>query len=188
MCKQLAPQLAGLVGCEATTRIASGEIPALAIDCGGGVPNRIEYRGKGILGNQPLIDMAQRRYNYLAILSHAPHPNAATLFILYLLTAEGQGKMMWDVQGGDLDDFPESRMRKEFQAIEAQGAKPVERHHRTGGARIPGSTRRMRSWRSSCARSDARVSLCSSPPRKRESRATARCGPDSRLSSIEARE
>ena len=123
--KKLAPQLAGLVGCEATTRIASGEIPALAIDCGGSIPNRLEYRGKNILGNQPLIDMAQRRYNYLAILTHAPHPNAATLFILYLMTAEGQDKMMWDIQGGDLDDFPNSRMRKEYEAIEAQGAKPV---------------------------------------------------------------
>ena len=124
--KKLAPQLAGLVGCEATTRIASGEIPALAIDCGGSVPNRIDYRGKGILGNQTLSDMAERRYNYLAITAHAPHPNVATLFILYLMTKEGQDKMMWDIQGGDLDDFPESHMRQEFQAIEARGAKPVD--------------------------------------------------------------
>jgi hypothetical protein len=112
--KKLAPQLAGLVGCEATTRIASGEIPALAIDCGGGIPNRIDYRGKNILGNQVLSDMAERRYNYLAVLSHAPHPNAATLFILYIMTAEGQSKMMWDWQGSDLDQFPGSHMKKEF--------------------------------------------------------------------------
>jgi ABC-type Fe3+ transport system substrate-binding protein len=124
--KKLAPQLAGLVGCEATTRIASGEIPALAIDCGGGIPNRIDYRGKNILGNQVLSDMAERRYNYLAVLSHAPHPNAATLFILYIMTAEGQSKMMWDWQGSDLDQFPESHMKKEFEAIEARGGKPVD--------------------------------------------------------------
>jgi ABC-type Fe3+ transport system substrate-binding protein len=124
--KKLAPQLAGLVGCEATTRIASGEIPALAIDCGGGIPNRTEYRGKGILGNQVLSDMAERRYNYLAVLSHAPHPNAATLFILYIMTAEGQSKMMWDIQGSDLDQFPDSHMKKEFEAIEARGGKPVD--------------------------------------------------------------
>lgn len=124
--KQLAPQLAGLVGCEATARIASGEIPALAIDCAGGIPNRIDYRGKGILGNQVLSDMAERRYNYLAIPTHAPHPNAATLFILYIMTAEGQSKMMWDWQGSDLDQFPESHMRPEFAAIEARGGKPVD--------------------------------------------------------------
>ncbi len=124
--KKLAPQLAGLVGCEATTRIASGEIPALAIDCGGGIPNRLVYRGKGILGNQVLSDMAERRYNYLAIPTHAPHPNAATLFILYIMTHEGQDKMMWDVMGTDLDQFPDSQMKKEFAAIEARGGKPVD--------------------------------------------------------------
>lgn len=124
--KKLAPQLAGLVGCEATTRIASGEIPALAIDCGGGIPNRIDYRGKGILGNQVLSDMAQRRYNYLAILTHAPHPDAATLFILYIMTAEGQSKMMWDLQGSDLDQFPDSHMRQEFADLAARGGKPVD--------------------------------------------------------------
>jgi Bacterial extracellular solute-binding protein len=124
--KKLAPQLAGLVGCEATTRIASGEIPALAIDCGGGIPNRLDYRGKGILGNQVLSDMAERRYNYLAVLSHAPHPNAATLFILYIMSAEGQSKMMWDLMGTDLDQFPDSHMKKEFEAIEARGGKPVD--------------------------------------------------------------
>jgi ABC-type Fe3+ transport system substrate-binding protein len=124
--KQLAPQLAGLVGCEATTRIASGEIPALAIDCGGGIPNRLDYRGKGILGNEVLSDMAQRRYNYLAVPSHAPHPNAATLFILYIMTAEGQSKMMWDMQGSDLDQFPDSHMKQEFDSLAARGGKPVD--------------------------------------------------------------
>lgn len=124
--RKLSTQIAGLAGCEATTRIASGEIPALAIDCGGGIPNRLEYRGKGILANQVLSDMAQRRYNYLAIVSHAPHPNVATLFILYLLTEEGQQKMMWDIQGSDLADFPDSHMRREIAAVEARGAKVVD--------------------------------------------------------------
>ena len=124
--KKFAGQIAGLAGCEATTRIASGEIPALAIDCGGGIPNRIDYRGKGILGNEVLSDMAERRYNYLAVPSHAPHPNAAMLFILYIMTAEGQAKMMWDEMGSDLDQFPQSHMKQEFDAIEARGGKPVD--------------------------------------------------------------
>ncbi len=124
--KKLSPQLAGLVGCESTTRIASGEIPALAIDCGGGIPNRLEYRGKGILANQVMIDMAQRRYNYLAVFTHAEHPNAAILFILYILTQEGQAKMMWDIQGTDLADFPDSHMRQEIANYGAKGAKFVD--------------------------------------------------------------
>ena len=124
--KKLSPQLAGLAGCESTTRIASGEIPALAIDCGGGVPNRLDYRGKGVLANQVLSDMAQRRYNYLSVVTHAPHPNAATLFILYLMTEEGQQKMMWDIQGTDLADFPTSHMRKEIDTVAARGARFVD--------------------------------------------------------------
>jgi ABC-type Fe3+ transport system substrate-binding protein len=124
--RKLSTQIAGLAGCEATTRIASGEIPALAIDCGGGIPNRLDYRGKGILANQVLSDMAQRRYNYLAVVSHAPHPNAAMLFILYVMTDEGQKKMMWDIQGSDLADFPDSHMRREIEAVEARGGKAVD--------------------------------------------------------------
>ena len=124
--KKLSPQLAGLAGCESTTRIASGEIHALAIDCGGGVPNRVEYRGKGVLANQVLSDMAQRRYNYLSVVTHAPHPNAAILFILYLMTEEGQEKMMWDIQGTDLADFQQSHMRQEIDRVVAAGAKFVD--------------------------------------------------------------
>jgi hypothetical protein len=42
------------------------------------------------------------------------------------MTAEGQSKMMWDIQGSDLDQFPDSHMKKEFEAIEARGGKPVD--------------------------------------------------------------
>ncbi len=124
--KKLSTQVAGLAGCEATTRIAAGEIPALAIDCGGGIPNRLEYRGKGILANQVMSDMVQKRYNYLSVLTHAPHPNAATLYILYIMSKEGQEKMMWDIQGTDLADFPDSHMKHEFETVEARGGKPVD--------------------------------------------------------------
>jgi ABC-type Fe3+ transport system substrate-binding protein len=83
--RKLSAQIAGLAGCEATDRIASGELPALAIDCSGSGPNRAQYRAKNVLGNQVIADMAQLRYGYLAIPVHAPHPNAAILYTLYAL-------------------------------------------------------------------------------------------------------
>ena len=39
--RRLSGQIAGLLGCEGEDRIASGEMPALAIDCSGGSQNRL---------------------------------------------------------------------------------------------------------------------------------------------------
>lgn len=123
--KKLSTQIAGLAGCEATDRIASGELPALAIDCSGSGPNRLQYRDKNVLGNQVISDMAQIRYGYLAVPVHAPHPDAAILFTLYVLSAEGQAKMGWDLMGDDLSDLPETHMHRELEALEAKGIKPI---------------------------------------------------------------
>lgn len=123
--KRLSSQIAGLAGCEATDRIASGEIPALAIDCSGSGPNRLQYRGKNVLGNHVISDMAQIRYGYLAIPVHAPHPDAGILFTLYVLSAEGQAKMGWNLMGTDLVDLPDTHMHQELEALEAKGIKPI---------------------------------------------------------------
>ncbi len=123
--KKLSGQIAGLAGCEATDRIASGELPALAIDCSGAGPNRQQYRGKNVLGNQVIADMAQIRYGYLAVPVHAPHPNAAILYTLYALSAEGQEKLAWDLIGDDLADLPTAHMHQQVEAIRAKGIQPI---------------------------------------------------------------
>jgi ABC-type Fe3+ transport system substrate-binding protein len=123
--RKLSTQIAGLAGCEATDRIASGELPALAIDCSGSGPNRAQYRGKNVLGNQVIADMAQIRYGYLAIPVHAPHPNAAILYTLYTLSAEGQQKLAWELIGDDLSDLPDSHMHAQVAALEAKGITPI---------------------------------------------------------------
>ncbi|HEY1502675.1 MAG TPA: extracellular solute-binding protein [Stellaceae bacterium] len=122
---KLSGQIAGLAGCEATDRIASGELPALAIDCSGSGPNRQQYRGKNVLGNQVIADMAQLRYGYLAIPVHAPHPNAAILYTLYALSAEGQEKLAWELIGDDLADLPTAHMHEQAEAIRAKGIQPI---------------------------------------------------------------
>ena len=124
--REFSKQLGGLAGCEATDRIASGEVPALAVDCSGAAPNRAQYRGKGVLDNQIMSDMAQRRFDYLMVPTHAAHPNAAMLYIHYLVSVEGQQKIMRDFMGDDLYDFPESEVRQHADALAAKGVKFVD--------------------------------------------------------------
>src|SRR5579864_4458701 len=124
--RQFSQQLAGLAGCEATDRIASGEIPALVVDCSGGAPNRLQYRGTGILANHVIRDMAQKREDYLAIPVNAPHPNAAILYTLYAMTHDGQEHLVFDWMGDDLYDFPDSHVRKEADALAASGIKFID--------------------------------------------------------------
>ncbi len=121
--RKLSTQIAGLLGCEGEDRIASGETPALAIDCSGGSQNRLRYRGKGILDTHIVSDMAQRRYAYLTVPAHTAHPNAAALYTLYISSPEGQEKVVWDLYGQDLDLYAGSRSAKRVQELLAQGVK-----------------------------------------------------------------
>jgi ABC-type Fe3+ transport system substrate-binding protein len=124
--RRLSAQVGGLIGCEGIDRIASGEVPALALDCSGASPNKLDYRGKDILANHILPDLAQRRYNYLTILSHAPHPNAAILYTLFIASPEGQERIMWNTFGADLDSFPEAHVLPEVASLQAKGVKFVD--------------------------------------------------------------
>jgi len=119
--RRLSTQVAGLLGCEGEDRIASGEIPALAIDCSGGAQNRLRFRDKGILDTRIIGDVAQRRYAYMTVPAHAPHPNAAILYALYLSSPEGQEKVVWDYYGQDLDLYPASHSGQRVRDLQAQG-------------------------------------------------------------------
>lgn len=121
--RKLSEQISGLLGCEGEDRLASGEIPALVIDCSGGSQNRLRFRGKGILDTHIVADVAQRRYAYMTVPAHAPHPNAAILYTLYLSSPEGQEKVVWDYYGWDLDLYPNSQAGKRVRDVEAQGIK-----------------------------------------------------------------
>jgi ABC-type Fe3+ transport system substrate-binding protein len=121
--KALSQQIGGVVGCEGIDRIASGEIPALVLDCSGGWPNTLKYRGKNVLGSHVIRDMAAKRYSYLAVPAHAAHPNAGILYALYISSPEGQQKMVWDLFGSDLHTYPDARSKKEIADLEASGVK-----------------------------------------------------------------
>lgn len=124
--RSMSGQIAGLIGCEAEDRIASGETPALVLDCMGGSQNRLRYRSLGILDTHIVSDVAQRRFSYLAIPEHAANSNAAILYTLYLSSMEGQEKVVWDHYGSDLDLYPGSRAQKRVKDAEAKGVKFTE--------------------------------------------------------------
>lgn len=121
--RKMSGQISGLIGCEAEDRIASGETPALALDCMGGSQNRLRYRGKGILDTHIVSDVAQRRYSYMAIPDHAVHPNAAILYTLYLSSPEGQRNVVYDYYGSDLDLYPGSHAERRVKEAQAKGIK-----------------------------------------------------------------
>lgn len=116
--KQLSKQVSGLVECGSGERIASGEVPALALDCAGTEP--YQDRFKNILGIHIVPDAALRRYQYLTIPVNAPDPNVAILFGLYLSSEEGQAANR-NRKDGDLDSYPDSIQRQTVSEIEGQG-------------------------------------------------------------------
>ncbi len=124
--RKLGKQVAGLVGCEGVDRIASGEIPALVVDCSGGWDQTLKYRNENVIGSHVIPDMAQKRYGYLAVPSHAAHPNAGILYALYIDSAEGQSKVVRDYFGSDYDGFPDSLGKREIDKLEKAGAKFVD--------------------------------------------------------------
>ena len=118
--------MAGLVGCEGVDRIASGEIPALVVDCSGGWDQTLKFRNEKVIGSHVVPDMAQKRYGYLAVPSHAAHPNAGILYTLYISSPEGQSKIVWDYFGIYYDGYADYKGRREIDLLEKQGAKFVD--------------------------------------------------------------
>lgn len=119
--KQFATQIAGFASCGSVDRIASGEIGALVLDCGGGWPNNIAFRGKNLIAAQIVSDIAELRYAYITIPTHAAHPNAAILYTLYLDSADGQQKVMADYNGLDLGLYADSYAKKLVESERAKG-------------------------------------------------------------------
>jgi ABC-type Fe3+ transport system substrate-binding protein len=115
--KKLSGQIAGLVRCNESERISSGEFLAMVPNCAGrDVEDQIR-KGAPIANLTP-HDFLVKNYTYLAVPKNAVHPSAGTLFIAFILTPEGQA-ILWDTWGSDLDLFPETHLHAEVAKIEA---------------------------------------------------------------------
>lgn len=119
--RQLAGQVSGLLACSGTDRIASGEVPALVIDCSGSEQNIPRYHA--ILDTQIPTDIAMRRYVYAQVPSNAAHPNAGILAGLYLVSPAGQHDVAFGMDGIDDDDYPETWAHQRVAGLRQQGAK-----------------------------------------------------------------
>jgi ABC-type Fe3+ transport system substrate-binding protein len=108
--KKLSHQITGLIRCGESERLATGEYLALVMDCTGQDALLWQEKGAPLAQMMPL-DAAQERYYYFGIPKNAQHPNAAKLFTLFLLSAEGQ-QISYDTWKIDLHTFPGSRMGK----------------------------------------------------------------------------
>ena len=124
--KQFSTQISGFASCGSVDRIASGELSALVLDCGGGWPNNLLYRGKNLIATQIVSDIAELRYAYITVPTHAAHPNAAILYALYLDSAEGQQKVMADYNGFDLGLYDGSYAKKVVAGERAKGVTFVD--------------------------------------------------------------
>jgi ABC-type Fe3+ transport system substrate-binding protein len=124
--KQFATQIGGFASCGSVDRIASGELSALALDCSGGWSNNIKFRGTNLVATKIVADIAERRYSYITIPTHAAHPDAAILYTLYLSSPDGQAKVMADYNGLDLGLYSDSYAKKLVESERAQGVKFID--------------------------------------------------------------
>jgi ABC-type Fe3+ transport system substrate-binding protein len=120
--KALSEQVSGLIGCGDEHRVASGEFAALVFVCGSDA-DVLREKGAPIALNTPR-DFVSVSYFYLMVPKHAEHPNAAKLWITYLMTEEGQ-KLTWETERRDLHSFPGSHSGKEVDAAVANATNPV---------------------------------------------------------------
>lgn len=115
----LAAQTGGLMRCGEEQRVASGEFAMLVLDCGRDATDKLQ-RDKAPIDHAVLKDAALINIERLGVPVNSAHPNAATLFTLFLSTPEGQD-LHWQLDFLDVHYFPESRQGKRIKEYEAKG-------------------------------------------------------------------
>jgi len=121
----LSANIGGLMTCgSAADRVASGEFALFGLDCGEQVIRMRQRKGEPI----GLIYPKEGTAIYAlapGIPLTAAHPNAARLFIAYLLTRDGQ-KLLWDEFASDNYKLPGSHMATIIAAARKKGVRFVD--------------------------------------------------------------
>jgi ABC-type Fe3+ transport system substrate-binding protein len=120
---KLADQVGGLVRCNEMDRLISGEFDALALDCG--VEFRAAEAKQSPIGHVIPSDAAVLVYWHTAVPRHAAHPNAAKLWVNYMLSREGQD-ILYQSEHADHHRVPGSHVAPEIEALEGHGVKFTE--------------------------------------------------------------
>jgi iron(III) transport system substrate-binding protein len=118
---RLADQVVGLIRCNELERVASGEFDAFAIDCSQGNALRMKADGAPIefviASDAPLILPL-----YLAVPKRSAHPNAAKLWVKYVLSPEAQA-ILYETNYQDAAFVPGSRTAPDIEKLQATGVR-----------------------------------------------------------------
>jgi len=122
--RRFADQLGGLIRCLETQRIVSGEFDMLVLDCS--PSNTLAAKAKGApLDYALLADAPFAQLLYMAVPKNAAHPNAAKLWINYVLGREGQD-ILYDTNFVDSHLVPGSKTAPWIDQVQASGGKILE--------------------------------------------------------------
>jgi len=121
--RKLSKQIAGLMRCGEVERITSGEFIMLAFTCGGNDVNVARRTGAPV-GHAVMEEGTVLHMRYAAIPKNSRSPNAAGLFIHFLMSAEGQ-ELLWRMDGLDLHLFPGSQTKRELDRVRAAKGKVI---------------------------------------------------------------
>jgi iron(III) transport system substrate-binding protein len=119
--RQLADQTAGLIRCNEMQRLTSGEFDILALACSQN--GAMGEKNKGapidfiIPADAPLLVPL-----YAALPKHSAHPNAAKLWINYVMSREAQD-LLYELDGADNHEVPGSKAAKDFERFQGTGLK-----------------------------------------------------------------
>ncbi len=114
--REFSKQVAGFMLCNETDRVATGEFPVFATDCGPGLMLQAAQKGAPIV-RVMAPDVPVVSYFYLTVPKNATYPNAAKLFLTYALSQRGQ-EDEYSISLSDLHLFPETHAAKEMKAAE----------------------------------------------------------------------
>jgi ABC-type Fe3+ transport system substrate-binding protein len=119
--ERFAEQVTGLIRCSELARVSAGEFDIFTPDCAASYYLIEQARGAPVDHAIP-ADMALIQYYYYLIPKNAPHPNAAKLWIDYVMGREAQD-VMYEIEFSDQYRVPGSKSLGRIQQAQATGTK-----------------------------------------------------------------
>lgn len=122
--RALVGQLGGTINCGDEDRIAKGDFDVFVFDCGSARTSQMKAKGTLIGWSEP-TDAAFLGYLYMAVPKNAVHPNAAKLFVNYVLSREAQD-VMYQTEFADLHTLAGSKTFPDVDRATKTGVKFYE--------------------------------------------------------------
>lgn len=122
--RKFTDQVGGLMRCSENERLLTGEFDLFAIDCGPYMVAQIRSQG-GPGGHVIPADAAHVTYQYMAVPKHSRHPNAAKLWINYVLSRQAQD-IIYEARFDDHHLVPGTKWGGDLKKMQAAGVKFVE--------------------------------------------------------------